>query len=153
MLIERIGSETSDQSNWQQATSLPHMDGSMVFSRWLQCASPPNTYFLGPTRLQIPNGIAIGSAVFAQLTAECPYILKRAALSPFKIAPSRGGFGLPSNTSFLGPKPKFSTQTASRISIGSVIFVGITYCDRQTDRPTDHSTRSVTIGRIYVQCT
>jgi len=25
--------------------------------------------------------------------------------------------------------------------------------DRQTDRPTDHATRSVTVGRIYVRST
>jgi len=41
---------------------------------------PSNTCFLGPTRVQIPNGISIGSAVFAQLTAESRYILQRAAL-------------------------------------------------------------------------
>jgi len=29
---------------------------------------PPYTWFLGPTRLSIPNGISIGSAVFAGLT-------------------------------------------------------------------------------------
>jgi len=35
-----------------------------------------NTWFLGPTRVQIPNGISIGSPVFAQLTAERPYTLQ-----------------------------------------------------------------------------
>ena len=34
-----------------------------------------NTRFLGPTRVLNPNRISIGSAVFAQLTAECPYTL------------------------------------------------------------------------------
>jgi len=32
---------------------------------------PPNTCFLGPIRVSNPNGISIGSAIFAQLTAEC----------------------------------------------------------------------------------
>jgi len=30
-----------------------------------------NTWFLGPTRVNKPNGTLIGSAIFAQLTAEC----------------------------------------------------------------------------------
>jgi len=30
-----------------------------------------NTYFLGPTRAHNPNGISIGSAIIAHLTAEC----------------------------------------------------------------------------------
>ena len=32
--------------------------------------TPPDTCFLGPTRVHNPNCISIGSAVFAQLTAE-----------------------------------------------------------------------------------
>jgi len=36
-----------------------------------------NIWFLTPTRVHIPNDISIGSAVFAQLTAECPCTLKR----------------------------------------------------------------------------
>ena len=31
--------------------------------------APSNTWFLGPTRVHIPNGISIGSAVFIRLTA------------------------------------------------------------------------------------
>jgi len=45
-----------------------------------------NTSFVGPTWVLNPNGISIGSAVFAQLTAEYPYTLQRAALSSLKIA-------------------------------------------------------------------
>jgi len=45
-----------------------------------------------------------------------------------------------------------STQTASRsvqpFLQGSLVLVWQT--DGQTDRPTDHATRSVTIGRIYI---
>ena len=33
---------------------------------------PSNTWFPGPTQVLNPNGISIGSAVFAQMTAECP---------------------------------------------------------------------------------
>jgi len=40
------------------------------------------------------------------------------------------------------------------ISIGSAVFAGLTSVkDRQPDRPTDHATRSVRIGRIYVRST
>jgi len=34
---------------------------------------PSNTWFPGPTRVLNQNGMSIGSAVFAQITAECPY--------------------------------------------------------------------------------
>jgi len=40
------------------------------------------------------------------------------------------------------------------ISISSAVFAGLTsVIDRQTDRPTDHTTWSVTIGRVYVRST
>jgi len=39
----------------------------------LMC-TPSNTCFLWPTRVHVPKDISIGSAVFAPLTAECPYI-------------------------------------------------------------------------------
>jgi len=47
--------------------------------------SPSNTWFLGPTQILNPNGIWIGSAVFAQLTTECPYTLQWDACSSLKI--------------------------------------------------------------------
>jgi len=47
--------------------------------------TPPNTSFLESTQVQIPNGILIGSAVFAQLTTECPHTLQWATPSPLKI--------------------------------------------------------------------
>jgi len=51
---------------WHKAASPPHMGGSIVFARLCNCASPSNTCFF-PNH--ILNGISIGSAVFAQLTA------------------------------------------------------------------------------------
>jgi len=39
-------------------------------------------YSLDPTGVHIPNDISIGSAIFAQLTAESPYTLQWAAPSP-----------------------------------------------------------------------
>ena len=43
---------------------------------------PSNSWLLGPVWTHNPNCITIGSAVFAQVTAECPYILQWATLSP-----------------------------------------------------------------------
>jgi len=40
------------------------------------------------------------------------------------------------------------------IAIGSAVSAGLTIVtDRETDRPTDHATRSVTTGRIYLRST
>jgi len=56
----------------------------------MQESGPPsNAWFFAPTRLSNLNGISIGSAVFSQLTADSPYTLQWAPLSP-KIAPSHG---------------------------------------------------------------
>ena len=52
----------------QKGASPPHIDGSTVFARWHQCASPSNTCFLGPTRVHNPNSISIDLAIFAGLT-------------------------------------------------------------------------------------
>jgi len=51
-----------------------------------------NTWFLGATRVFIQNGISIGSAVFAQLTVECPITLQWASTFSQKIAPFRRDF-------------------------------------------------------------
>jgi len=93
---------------------------------------PSNTWFLGPIRAHNPNGISICSAVFAHLTAECPYILQWAA--PFKIVHS------PSTNGSLGPlEPEPKLDRFNRFCMGW-----------HTDRPTEHATRSITVGRIYV---
>ena len=104
---------------------------------------PPNTWFLEPIRAHNPNGISISSAIFAQGTgtAECPYCLQWDAPFHLIIAPSHArdlDLGL---TRVLNP---------NGISIGAAVFAGLTSV---TDRPTDHATRSVTIGRIYVRST
>jgi len=69
--------------------------------------TPCKTWLLGPIRAHRPNGISIVSAVFAQMTAECPYTLQWDAPCPPQNCP------FPSNTWFLGP-PVSSTQMASR---------------------------------------
>ena len=50
-----------------------------------------------------PNGTSIGLAVFAQMTAECPYTLQWFACFPLKIAPTHVGIWTSCNTWFIGP--------------------------------------------------
>jgi len=78
---------------------------------------------------------SIGSAVFKQMTAECPYTLQWAALSPSKLPtpvwdvdPHLIGLQwFPGPTTVLNPND---------ISIGSAVFGGLTsVIDIQTDRP------------------
>jgi len=92
---------------------------------------------------------------------------------PLKIAPSRAwGIWTPSNTWFPGPTRMLNPNDISIVSavfaqprqsipifyngtpIGWAVFAGpTTVTDQQTDRPTNHATRSLTIGRIDVRST
>jgi len=103
---------------------------------------PSNTWFLGPIQAHNPNGISIGSAVCAQMTAECPHTLQWDSPYLFKISPSEWGSG-PHGS--LGP-PKSSTQMVSR-SVQLFLQRSLVW---QTDRLTDHAIQLVTISRIYV---
>ena len=77
---------------WLQAASTPNMDDSIVFARLRQCASLYNTCLLAPTRVHFPNGISIGLAIFAQLTAKSPYKIYNGPLPfPLKTAILRMG--------------------------------------------------------------
>jgi len=84
---------------------------------------------LGPTRVYNPNSISIGSAIFAQLTAECPYTLQWAMRSlslpilPFPAGDRDRRLTRDSLGSF-----ESKTQTASR-SVQP--FCRVHYCVRQ----------------------
>jgi len=54
-------------------------------------STPSYTWFLVPIWVQNPNGISIGLAVFAQITAECLYTLQYDGPFPLKIASSHWG--------------------------------------------------------------
>jgi len=100
---------------------------------WTQC----NTWCLEPTRAHNPNGTSIGSAVFALMTAECPYTLQWFACFPLKIAPSHVVVWTTRNTWFIGPT---RVRNPHGNLILSAIFAGLTcvtywQSDRQTDRP------------------
>ena len=69
---------------------------------------------------------------------------------PLNIDASHGDLDAHLIHGFLGPAES-SAQTPSR-SV-EPFLQGSLYCDRQTDRETDHATRSVTIGHIYVHST
>jgi len=56
------------------------------------------------------------------------------------------GIWTPCNTWYFGP---IRVLNPKGISIGSAFFCRARYCDR----PTDHATRSVAIGRIYARST
>ena len=58
---------------------------------------PCNTWFLGSIQAHNPNGISIGTAVFAQLTAEFPFTMGRSSLSKLPIPMGDLDSGPPSN--------------------------------------------------------
>jgi len=100
--------------------------------------------FLGPSQVHSLNGISIGSATFAGLTAERPCTLQWAGPFP-QNCPFHWGSGAPSNTWFLEPTRAQPKRHLDRFS--SFCRAQDCACDRQTD----HVTRSVTVGRIYVR--
>jgi len=116
------------------------------FSCTRQVASmctPCNTCFLGLTWVHNPDVISIGSAVFAQLTTVSLYFTIGRPFSP-QNCPFPWGDLYHLIHGLLGP-PQSSTQTASR-SVKPFLQGSLVW-------PTDHATRSVTIGCIYVPST
>jgi len=94
--------------------------------------------------VQIPNDISIGSAVFAQLTLNVrilyngPLFSSKWPIPVGDLDPIK--YMIP--WAHPSPKPKRHLDWFCR-------FAGLTtVTQRQTDRPTDHATRSVTVGRI-----
>jgi len=112
----------------------PHVDGLIVFARLRQCPLPSNTYFLVPTRVHIPNCILIGSAVFAQFTAEGPYTLQWAAtFAPQNCPPIAWGIWTTKcMVPWAHPSP-YSKQHVDRLSHFSRLTIVIRH--RPTDRP------------------
>jgi len=93
---------------------------------------PSNTWFRGPVRAYNPYDSSIGSAIYAQLTVECPYTLQWVAPSPPQNCPFPWGYSSQSNMiswAHLSPQPKLYLDWFSRLSRAHD-------CDRQTDRRT-----------------
>ena len=131
-----------------KAASPPQMDGSIVFanlpSRKSTLAPPSEQDWTSAsfrsTQVHNANSKSINSAVFAQLTAERPYILEWATPSPSKLP-------LPIEDGTIGPSES-STQTASRLVQpflqGSLVW----QTDRMTNRQTDHAIQLVIVGWV-----
>ena len=109
--------------------------------------TPSNTCFLRPTSFLNPNGILIWSAGFAQLTTE--YTLQLAAVSPQNCSFPSGTCMDPIEYMIpwanLSPQSKSHLDRLSRFLHGSLLW--------QTDRPRNHTTRSLTISCIYERST
>ena len=75
---------------------------------------------------------------------ESLYFIMGHPFRPSKLPLPMGGSGPPSNTRFFGPT---RVLHPNGIAICAAVFAGLTSV---TDRPTDHTTRSVTISRIYI---
>jgi len=87
----------------------------------------------GHSEPTVQTASRIGSPIFTQVIAECPYTSRWDTHFPFKIATSHWGYGPPSNTWF--PEPP-RVLNPNGISIGSTIFAGLAnVTDRQADRP------------------
>ena len=97
-------------------------------------------------RVHNPNGISIGSAVFAQLMAASPSTLQWVAPSFSELPLYMWRSGLPSNTWFLGPSESMA-QIASWLIQP---FLQAHDCDRQTVWQIDHATPSVIVDCIYI---
>ena len=115
---------------WHTAASPSHMDSSIVFDRWRPCD---------------PTDLARFSR-FSQLTADSPYTLQWAALLPLKIKLpiTTGDMDTHIIHGSLGPSES-TAHTASR-SVQPFLHSSRSWW---TDRQTDHTTRSITIGHIY----
>jgi len=108
---------------------------------------PPNASPFAET-CHLTNGISIGSAVFAQMIAECPYTLQWDAPFHLKIAPFYGGIWTPIWHMFLWLT---RVLNPNGISIGRDVFAGLTgVTDRQTDRQTDRPRYSVGNNRPHL---
>ena len=97
-----------------------HQNCPFKWGMWTPC----NTRCLGHMPAHIPNGTPIGSAVFAQMTAECPYTLQWFACFPLKIAPSHVGMWTACNTWFIGPT---RVRNANGNLIVSAVFCRVHY--------------------------
>jgi len=94
----------------------------------------------------MPNGISVGSAIFAHLMAESPFALQ----FRLKIDSFAWGSGSVSIThGSLDPlksKTQMTSLSAQPLLQSSLLWQS----DRPTDGQTDHATPSVTTGRVYV---
>jgi len=138
-----------------------------LFFKTLRLASRPNRLLIVCPSESTPQMVSrsvkwyldrFGRFCIAHCRVSIYYAMGRP--SPLKLPLPIGGSGPASNRWF---RELTRTQNPNGISIGSALLAGLTShdCDRPTDRqtdkqinrPTDHATRSVIIGRICVRST
>ena len=130
--------------------SLPHTDGSVVFARMCKCTPPSNTCFRGPPKSTLQTTYR-SVQPFLHSSRHTVHILYNGPPLPIQNCPFAREIWTPSNTWFI---ELTRVHKPNGISIGSAVFCGTDDRDRHAARRTDHATRSVAIGRLYVvlQC-
>jgi len=106
-----------------------------------------NMWYFRPMRAHNPNSTSIGSAVFAQMTAECLFSLQWFACFPLKIALPMLASGPHVICGSLGPPDsgmQMATWSSQPFLQGSLVW----HTDRATERPTDRPSYSVWSGII-----
>jgi len=98
---------------------------------------PCNTWCFPPKRVHNQNGTSIGSAVFAQMTAECLYTLQWLGCFPLKLSLPMLASGPHLILGSFGPH-KSATQMATW---SLQPFLQAWQTERATERPTDHATQ------------
>jgi len=131
-LIYRYFGTLRVTKHFQWKRTIPKLAASHGRSR-----PPPNTWFIGPTRVNTPNGILIASAISLQLTIFSHYTLQWGGTCPPKLPIPLGKSGPWPNTWFLGPT---RVHNPNWMSIGSAILhasqlVSNRHTHTQTDRP------------------
>jgi len=87
-LIYRYFGTLRVKKHFQWKRTIPKLAASHGRSR-----PPPNTWFIGPTRVNTPNVILIASGISLQLTIFSHYTLQWGGTCPPKIAHSPGEIG------------------------------------------------------------
>jgi len=120
-------------SLWQKVPILYRIAPSMAGHLDLSC----NTWCFRPIWVHNPNGTSIGSAVFAQMAAECLYTLQWFACFPSKLLLPMLASGPHLIRGSLGP-PESGTQMATW---SFQPFLHGWQTDRATEKPKDHATK------------
>jgi len=110
-------------------------------------------WLLGPTQVQTPNSIAIGSAIFSLQNSQPRVTILHNSPPLFLliIDPSYEGSVYPSNTWFLGPSQILNPNGSW---IGSVVFAQLTTeCPYTLQWDARSSLKIVTVRHIYIHST
>jgi len=109
------------------------LGGTVVFTRWHQCAHPTNILFLEPARVSPLNGILIGSAVFGQPTPGWYVCMVHCQEAPISIHNScMWFFGrtrvCPANSTSVGPvmlRCSMCITMPNIVKIGWTVAIGL----------------------------